>query len=485
MGDEVEYLSDEELFAEYARRFIKPEFIDDNFPVQKAFIEDPARRKSAICTRRAGKTEGDVRYLLHEGWRHPGKQGLYVGLTRLAAKYIAWPIFKRLNKEMELGLHFHEQELVVTLPNQAYIRLVGADATEDERQKLLGQANFLVIVDECASFKPHINEVVHDVLMPTLIDMKATICMTGTPGEVPAGLFFDITTGKVGGWSRHTWTTEDNPYMRKNFAEEVEELKEANPGIEELPWFRRHYLGEWVLDEDLLVYKFKAEQTYRKLPEVDLTWGLGIDLGWEDPTALVLAAWSVENPKFYFVDSFKKSKMTFHDVELKIQELQEKHRIKHLDHIVIDNASKQGVEDMRQRWRRNFIPATKQGKADFIGIMNTDMALSRISTPLDKCDELIAEWQSLVWQKDKIPRKEDPRCDNHLADAALYIYRQARHFLFEEEVPRHKRGTPQFAQEEFDRMMEQDEEAFHREQNQDPWDEFSDTRTWDRMRHYQ
>ena len=65
-------------------------FIDDTMPEQAAFIRDPARLKVAFCTRRAGKSYGEGRYLCQEAAATPNVSCLYIALTRLSAENIMW-----------------------------------------------------------------------------------------------------------------------------------------------------------------------------------------------------------------------------------------------------------------------------------------------------------------------------------------------------------------------------------------------------------
>jgi len=412
-----------------------PEFIDHEFEAQASFILDPSRQKAALCTRRSGKTFGVALYLLKVAFEQPHVQCLYLALTRPSAKAIMWPIMHRLNRDLQLGATFHSTELVVTLPNGSIIRITGADATPEQMERQLGQANALVAVDECASFRPYIRKLVYDVLKPTLVDHRGTLAMIGTPGEVPAGLFFDVTTGKEPGWSVHKWSTYDNPYMRVNWDAELTDMRERNPYVEETPTFRRNYLGEWVTDAENLVYKFNPERNYidTELPPGTYTYLLGIDMGWEDPTAICVAAYSEQSDCFYILNVWKFQHMLLTDLASQITSLQAQYPVAH---VVIDDASKQAVEEMRMRYSIPFQAAEKTGKSDFIGIMNDDLIMGKVKLCRDGVDVLITEWANLVWGESQSgTRTIDKRADDHAADSALYAFRYAKHYLSTKEAP--------------------------------------------------
>jgi hypothetical protein len=447
------------IVAEVVKRGLRvaepPPFVDESFVAQAALITDPARFKAALCTRRAGKTEGCARLLLKTAHENAGTKSLYVALTRPSAKGIMWPILKRLVRELGLDAHPNESELTLHLANGSEIILVGADSAEGLKERFKGWKFKLVVIDECASWKAHIRDLVEDVLRPTLIDLKGSMVAVGTPGEVPAGWFWEVTTGKERGWSLHKWSTRDNPYMAANFDEEVVELKARNPNVIETPTFRRNYLGEWVTESTRLVYRFAADRNlFDKLPVLDggdvWRWVLGVDFGWDDATALVLGCWAMTQQHFFVVEAFKQSNMLLAAVDTKIRELRDRHKIRAFTHIVVDNAAKQAVEDMRDRFGWNFEPAEKSGKVGFIRAVNNDLILGKIKINAALCDQLVTELVNHIWGPPKHPGEleepeEDPSSPNHCADSFLYSYRRARHYLGREMEPQPQPGSPEHA----------------------------------------
>jgi len=459
--------ADRAILAEYIARKPPVGLIADMFEAQRNFYEDKARFKAGLCTRRAGKSNVAARMLLNAAFEHPNRQSLYVALTRDSARFIMWPILTALIKKYGIKCKASEHKLIVTLPNGSTVRLVGADAKEDEKQKLLGQANYLIVIDECASFKPHIRALIEDVLEPTLVDYLGSMIMIGTPGDVAYGYFYEITEKGKKGWSLHKWTTYDNPHMKEEFETEIARKRENDPDIETRPSFLRQYRAKWVTDTNALIYKFDpVRNSFINIRKGRWYYSLGVDLGWDDPTAFTLIAWSYDDPCVYILDSWAKSEMILSKVSDAITFYDKQYG---LTSLVVDNASKQAVEDMRSRYKHPFKAAEKQGKADFIGIFNDNLTTGKIKLG-PACDELVTEWQNLVWAKEKVPKIEDPKCANHCADSALYIYRDARHYLYEKKDTPPKRDDPERAQWEADRMEQQEVEQWEAEQNKPWWD---------------
>lgn len=414
--------------------------IDDSFPKQAAFIRSPAKRKAAICTRRAGKSYGGGSYLIHEALRTPGCSVLYLALTRDSARNIMWKdVLKPLNKKFKLGASFNETLLTMTLKNGSEIKLAGADAKPDEMEKFLGGKYALIMIDEAGSFRQDTRKLVYENLEPAVADYDGTIVMVGTPTAFTKGLFYDVTKADTSkreiGWEVHAWNTFDNPYMEKKWKKRMDVLLTTTPDIVKTPGYRRMYLGEWVTDLNDLCYKYNPYKNYvDKLPPGQYSYVLGVDLGYEDASAFVVSAYNFHDKHLYFVEAFKKSKMIVSDVAAKI-----KHYMKKYDlyTIVIDNANKQAVEEMKRRYDLPLIAADKTGKADFMELMSSEMICSTIKiVEGNGTEELSNEWENLIWDERADKKQEHPGCANHLADAALYNWRHCYQYLSTAPTPK-------------------------------------------------
>lgn len=435
-----------------------PQFLDGKFPLQEQFILSPEKFKALFATRRFGKSYTGGLYLMKTAYENPGVSCVYIALTRDSAKKIMFKdVLKPINRKFKLGAKFNETELSVKLPNGSMIYLMGVDSSEDEKDKLLGQKYKLAVVDECASYTIDLRHLVYGTLKPALADHAGTVCLLGTPGNLTKSLFFDITTGKEPGWHVVRADTKDNPYMRDRWAAEIAELKEKQPYIVETPMFKQMYLGEWVVDEDALVYKFNPERnTYQHLPHFlkgDWQYVLGVDLGYEDDSAFAVVAYHEYDKVLFIVDVYKKQHMDITDVAEKIKSLKLKHGI---HKVVIDGANKQAVEEIQKRHQIPLVPADKRGKEDFIEIMNSELIQAKIKVHTDTGRPLIEEWQNLVWkmknEKPVLPKVENPSCDNHLADAALYAWRFCYQYLSEMPEKKPTPGTPEWYEREVSDM---------------------------------
>lgn len=413
-------------------------FLDAEFSHQTAFILDSSRWKAALCTRRSGKSYGAACYLLKEAWEHPGVTCLYIALTRESARSILWGILKTINRRLKLGLtkdEFNETLLEVRLPNNSIIKLSGANASEDEKEKFLGQKYRLVVIDEAASFTTDLEALVHKTLEPAVRDERGTICLIGTPSNIKSGLFFRVTTGAFKEtdvrWAVHKWSEYDNPYMREQRIEEEEKITATRPRFRETATYRQMYLGEWAVSEDTLVYKYEATRnSYSSLPKAAYRTVLGVDLGFDDDTAFVLCSYQSHDPTLYVLETFSAPGMTITKVAETIKHYESRYSI---DSIVIDGANKQAVEEMRQHHGLSSLEAAdKKHKFEFIDLLNDDLQQGRIKLSPD-CAALVIELQELVIDEKALLRSnkrvEHPGCSNHLCDALLYAWRHTYQYL--------------------------------------------------------
>lgn len=427
------------------------------FPAQRDFIDDTGRRKALLCPRRAGKSFVAAAYLVETCLRRPGSNCLFITLTRPSARGILWTPpgtgLKRIDEEFELGLHFHNTNLVATFPNGSAISLIGADSrSEVDRQR--GQAYDLVVIDESKSF-PHevLTELVEEVLGPALNDRMGTLAMVGTPGSILAGVFYDATKPEsaisrpwkdratVDGtrpfrWSFHQWNVRDNVAMPHLWQACLED-KAAYGWSDDNPIWQREYLGHWLADDDALVYRYNHNHDGRNdwvrdpsssnahgLPTGhEWEYVLGVDLGYDDDTALVVMAYSSSHPDLYQVFEFKSQHMTVLDVATKIRETEVE--FGEFTAIVGDKggAGKQVLESLARDHRIAMQAAEKTEKRDYIELVNSDLLEGRIKIIPDGL--LATELRYNAW--DETRRKEDDSCANDLCDSFLYSWRYCYH----------------------------------------------------------
>lgn len=449
------------MLAEVVRREQRLKRVDfdaDLFGPQKDFVTDPSPLKAAVCSRRAGKTYGCVMYMLRESQRYSYAQIPYVTITRAQGKRNIWLDLQQLNERYQLGGKFNNNELTVTFPNGSVIFINGAnDATEIER--LRGGKYPLAVIDEAQSFRAYIRTLVDDIFEPAVSDYGGTIVMTGTPGPACAGFYYEVTnqtTPEAKDWNVHHWTWVDNPHHPYTAAK-IEEIRLRKGWLPDNPTFLREYMGQWVRDDSLVVYKLGQANLCYQLPERKLEYVLGLDLGYEDDTAFVVLGYDEQVGKVWIVESWKEKHLIPARVAAKVEQLNMKYRF---SHIVADTGGfgKGYAEEMKQRYGLPIEPAKKTDKPGYIELMNGDLQSGIVQIYKRQNQELVDEMGMLLFEEheDGTPdrSKIDDRFPDHLCDAALYGWRACRQYYYDPQLESPREGS-----EEYWQQVEADMEA--------------------------
>jgi hypothetical protein len=409
------------------------------FGKQTDFLNDKSKLKAGFCTRRAGKSEMCAYALIIQALSKPNCDVIYLGLTRATAKRVMWS--RKLLKILQthnIEYLANKAELTITLvATNSTISLGGADNDVDSLNKLLGNAFNLVIIDEAQSFGPHLKSLVYDTLKPTVAETEGTIILIGTPGDVPAGFFYDVTTGieKTFKWTTKSWSWKDNPHVKKSIGKELSEAIANNPLFTQTSEYQRNWEGKWVIEDNWRVYKWTQINFSDQCKPIskDYVYVLGVDLGWNDATAFVLWGFCPESPNLYLIKTEKHKFMDLADVAAKVNEYQANYQI---IKTVMDCANRQGVETMKTRFSlHNVDAAEKSAKVAFIETMNSDLAQGVIKLTIEHfaaCESLLTEAYNLQWDREAWSRGkkvENSRQDNHLLDAALYSWRASKHYF--------------------------------------------------------
>lgn len=427
----------------------KPIELDPLFPKQNAFILDNNRYPVAQCSRRAGKTNGLAIRFFKTLEKYPKSQCVYLGLTLDSARDIMWPVLHELNDRYSLGCTFTDSTLTMKHPNGAILKLYGADM-KNFVKRLKGRKFPGAAIDEAQDFGTHLQSLIDDVLTPAISDYTdGWLALTGTPGPVPSGYFFQVTQEKKYGYSFHEWTLLDNPYM-PNPGEFIADLMKKREWDETHPTLLREYRNKWVLDVESLWIRYKElmnhYETVPKLPlNQKINYIIGVDLGYKDADAIAVLAWSEYFAETYLVEEVITAKQGITELTNQIEALMRKYNP---DKIVMDEGAlgKKIGEEMR---RQKHIPvhgADKMRKQENVEFLNDALRTGRFRA---KAESRFAQDSYLVqidWDKttpNRIVIKKNPHSD--IIDAVLYAFKESPAFTYVAPRKMPDRGTKEWA----------------------------------------
>lgn len=435
----------------------RPIELNVNFPKQNAFINDPSRYIDAQCSRRAGKTNGLAYRFFKAMEKYPKSQCVYMGLTRDSAKGAMWPVLQEINDKYSLGCEFIESKLTMKHPNGAILILLGADMPNFIK-RLKGRKYPGVAVDEAQDFGPHLESLIDDVLTPSISDYEdGWLALTGTPGPVPQGYFFEITNNGKYGFSHHAWTLFENPNMPdpQGF---VADLKARKQWGDNHPTLMREWLNKWVLDVDALWVKYREEiNHYQELPKQHV-WNyiLGVDIGFKDADAIAVLAWSETSKQTYLVEEIITAKQGISALATQIDAVQQKYKAYK---IVMDEGGlgKKIAEDFRSRFGCPIEPADKVRKQDNVELLNDALRLGQF---MAKGASRFAQDSYMVqidWDKStpkRIMLKKTFHSD--IIDAVLYAFRDTYAYTHKEQPKGPVYGSVEWAEAQANQMFERE-----------------------------
>lgn len=430
--------------------------LDPNFPKQNAFIQDKSRYIDAQCSRRAGKTNGLAIRFFQTMKKYPKSQCIYLSLTRDSAREIMWPVLQELNEKYKMGCTFVETKLTMTAPNGARLVLMGADM-KNFIKRLKGRKYPGVGIDEAQDFGTHLQSLIDDVLTPSISDYEdGWLAVTGTPGPVPQGLFFEITQNKRYGYSHHEWTLLENPYMPEP-GRFIEDLKKKREWDDNHPTLLREWKNKWVLDVESLWIRYKESVNHFTSLPTEKKWNyiLGIDIGFKDADALAVLAWSEQDPNTYLIEEVITAKQGLTELVEQVHAMYSKYSI---SKSVIDEGGlgKKLAEEMRRRHSIPVQPADKARKQENVELLNDHLRRGKFKARSDSRFALDSYLVQIDWDKstpDRIIIKKKPHSD--IIDSVLYAFKESPAWSNgpqTKEPP--KWGTKEWAQEETTRMFE-------------------------------
>lgn len=406
------------------------------FAEQLAFALEKKIIKTACTSRRAGKTNAIIADFGDTCLKEQGVLCLYITLTTRSARAIIWDELKKVADKYKWNIKTDETRLeMYFIDTKSTIRCGGAK-DETEIEKYRGLKIRKAYVDEAQSFRPYIRILINDILLPGLRDMNGELGLTGTPGPVPAGPFYEYCTSPM--IPSFKWNAFNNPHMHnpeglynlpaKDLNSRLKEERELKGITEADASYRRETYGDWVEDRDSLVYKFnRALNVSTSMPSGRMVYILGADIGWNDSDAIAILGYNYTDNKVYLVEEYIKDKQTITDFVEVIKGFIKKYAPVRM---VMDAGAlgKKIQEEIRQRHTINLEAAEKHRKNEFIELLNDDLRTGKLlAYPSSRFEQ---DSSLVVWDRtDPIKPKISDIYHTDIGDAVLYAWRECKHFI--------------------------------------------------------
>jgi len=430
------------LAAVDARNAIRQTVLDELHDKQRAVleaIEGGAQYITALCGRRAGKTEMDARAIaLKLEDCGPDEWVIYAAVTGGLAKDLIWARLAALNERHKFGWRMVEREGLIEAKRGGKFRVLGFDKLP-ELQKVRGYKLRLAVFDEPATYADKLEELIRECVGPALSDVRGTLLINGTPGAVCAGFWHDASTGGKRRYRNFHWTVLDNDKYPRDAAEMLTEEREENDWTEEDATYQREWMARWVNDPSAQVYKYAQDRdAIHEMPDGYAEFGagwmftVGVDFGYSpDPCAWGVLASHKNSRDVYLVHTEEHYELLPDEAAAITARL-----VARFDpgSVVGDPAGKDYIAEWNRRHaddaKAYMRPADKLGKADAIEVLNGLLRSGRLKVLLPDSETWASQAQHLPW-KNTARNEEHPAYPNHSLDCVLYASRAHRAYLNE------------------------------------------------------
>lgn len=388
-------------------------------PKQESVHKSKARYKVLNWGRRTGKSTLAVNYIVwealkkYESYVKEGKQirspfnYFIIAPTYRQAKTIFWNDIVKTQIPREIVAKTDETELSLNIPHHntdfgepnvhpnaedlpaITISLKGAENEDSLRGvKLSG-----VVLDEYAYIKPLVWD---KIIRPALSDERGWAIFISTPNGF--NHFFELKehAEQSKNWFYSHATIYDNPYIP---VEEIAEIKhdELKKDPDGNTWFQE-YLADFRQMTGLVFKQFDRKKHLIEpdnIPE-EGTNLIGVDFGWENPTACVFARIDHDN-NWYIYDLIYQNHLTTDEI---IQRLRDKMTGQYFTAVVGDSAQAQEIANMKAK---NF-PIKAVQKRGSGKIDSVQLGVRLISDKLKPQPTVIGELKpKLFIRKDLLP----------------------------------------------------------------------------------
>ena len=402
---------------------------------REVFLDTMVRRKCIMCSRRAGKTELNVR-LLVDVCATPTSPCLYVNLTFANAINQTFDKILDCAKAVELPVQQSSKaDGFIIFANGSSITFKG-NTNKAEADKIRGYKYRLAIIDEAQS-QVNMNYLINEVVEPLLMDFADSVMiLTGTPPRIKNTYFERAWNSKE--WQNYHWTMFDNPYI-PNAEEQLERICAEKGLTKDSDFIQREYYGVIAYDTEAQV--FKGYQTYEEVPEdfmpTDIV--IGVDFGFSDYNGVVSLAFNSKTMECYAFHENKFNKSTSTAVIECIKNHYENAKMFMVDRarklnqdadlanitIVTDSNEKTICYELSVNEKLPAYPCYKYDKVMAISQLSDWCRTGKIKVPKD--GYLAEEFDMTVYKRDdndNITSEIDDSYHPDIADALLYASRQ-------------------------------------------------------------
>ena len=323
---------------------------------------------------------------------------------------ISFDLQRQLIKHFDLEVtKDNAKDKVISISNGSNVRMGSINQVDS----CVGRSYDLIIFDEAALTDGR--DAFNVALRPTLDKENSKAIFVSTPrgrNNWFSDFYHRGYNDDFPEWCSIRATYKDNPRMSEA---DILEAKKSMSDAE----FKQEYEADFNTYEGQ-IWSFDFENQVKDLEHFDtrkMDVFAGLDVGYKDPTAFCVIAYSWESEEYYLVDEYLDAERTTEQHAVEIQKLIDKWDI---DYIYIDSAAAQTRFDFAQNYDISTINAKKSvldGIGHVAGIVDNNKLFVEQS-----CRHTLSSLDSYQWDNNPNLVKEKPKHNmaSHMADALRY-----------------------------------------------------------------
>lgn len=323
---------------------------------------------------------------------------------------ISFDLQRQLIKHFDLEVtKDNAKDKVISISNGSNVRMGSINQVDS----CVGRSYDLIIFDEAALTDGR--DAFNVALRPTLDKENSKAIFVSTPrgrNNWFSDFYHRGYNDDFPEWCSIRATYKDNPRMSEA---DILEAKKSMSDAE----FKQEYEADFNTYEGQ-IWSFDFENQVKDLEHFDtrkMDVFAGLDVGYKDPTAFCVIAYSWDSEEYYLVDEYLDAERTTEQHAVEIQKLIDKWDI---DYIYIDSAAAQTRFDFAQNYDISTINAKKSvldGIGHVAGIVDNNKLFVEQS-----CRHTLSSLDSYQWDNNPNLVKEKPKHNmaSHMADALRY-----------------------------------------------------------------
>jgi len=379
-------------------------------------IQNPEIRFVTAClSRRTGKSEIS-NMIGHLVTLMPGAQILIIA-PNYSLSAVSWDLQRKNLNMFDVELkRSNAKDKVIELENGSIVRMGSVSQVDS----VVGRSYDFIIFDECA-LNDDGAKAFNIQLRPTLDKLNSKAIFISTPrGKnwfyefYMRGYDYNVDKGQpqeFPTWCSIRSTWRDNPRAK------LQDIEDARASMSKAE-FAQEYEADFVALEGQ-IYELKDQQIIEFDRDKVEIWDTiaGLDIGFRDPTAIIVAVTDGHN--YYIIDEDQFVPKATSQIAEMVQGKLNRHN---MDFIYIDAAAKQTAQDLAYEFDIGTLKA-KKDQLPGIGYVQSLIEHDRIFVD-ESCHNVIATLQNYRWDDKEGLLNERPKHDqfSHIADAIRYAF---------------------------------------------------------------